>query len=157
MKLTAVLRPADTSKITPDLLPTVPAWWPLPGAKALEPAVEGQPPRLPAQVRAAFALTAAIEGPYDGDRLTLTGGDGQEPDGTLSMADGTIVYALDRTVSNRRVVTYRYAPHLSPGHRAMMSAVEAALEEHGQTYAMGAREDDTTARGYADAHGNGDD
>ena len=155
MRLTAVLRPADTSKITADLMPAIPAWWPLPGAKALEPAVEGGPPRLPAQVRAATALSAAIEGPYDGQRLTVTGRDGQQPDRTLVMGDGAIVYALDETVSNATHLTYRYAPHLSPGHRAMMEAVEAAFVDHGRTYAMEAREDDTTARGYADAHGDG--
>jgi len=73
-------------------------------------------------------LAEVRRGPYDGQRGAVL----RTPDGTLPatlvFAAGRIVYALDREQDG--TATYRYAPALSPAHRALMDAVAEQYAEH---------------------------
>lgn len=153
--ISAVFRPADPSKVDRDDLPTLPAWWPLSGAKELRlnPADEDSPtdesPENRVRVRTGRQLAEACEGPMDGQRQDLRREADGAPPRLVVLFDGSMVYLRSDAESTQHVAVYRYAPHLSPAHRKMMAAVADGFNEYGQTYAEGARHDDTSAPGYS--------
>lgn len=152
--LPAILKPADPERLNREHLPTIPAWFPLPGSRELIDPDTGLPTgKTPEQVRRAYAITAACEGPHDGQ----PGGKVQWPEGgappdELAFVEGQAVYRLSRRESNERALVYRYSPGDSLIHPTLMRAVEDAFSQAGPQYAQEAREDDTTAFGYADRH-----
>lgn len=152
-QLPIVLKPARADRIDAEHLPVIPAWWPLPDARELIDRDTGTPTgATPDQVRRGRALLEASQGPHDGERMTVTFRDGAAPPPEVVLADGLVVYRIDHVDSNKRVLTYRYSPADSQIHAGAMRAVEEAFAEYGSQYALEAREDDTSALGYADRH-----
>lgn len=82
------------------------------------------PPGIPfAEVR---------RGPFDGKRdiVVRPDADGELPR-HATFGNGAVVYEYDRRDSKGRAV-YRYAPRLSPSHRAVIDAVAEVYAEHAQ-------------------------
>ena len=76
-------------------------------------------------------------GPFDGKRDI---GVRPDPDGALpkhmTFGDGRVVYEYDGRDAQGRAV-YRYAPNLSPSHRAVMDGVAEVYAEHALNQAKG--------------------
>ncbi len=73
-------------------------------------------------------LAEVRRGPYDGQRGAVRRETNGDLPRLLVFASGRIVYALDREQDG--TATYRYAPALSPAHRALMDAVAEQHAEH---------------------------
>ncbi|MFF7534883.1 hypothetical protein ACFZB2_38225 [Streptomyces bobili] len=79
-------------------------------------------------------------GPYDGQRgAVMRTTDGELPR-TLAFpaGDPRVVYEYDRMKGTTAV--YRYAPNLSPVHRALMDAVAEQYREHAAQQAKGGQQ-----------------
>lgn len=139
------LRPAHPSMVGDEHKPTLPDWYPLPGAKVLrrdpeDPDTVDASPENRVRVREQERTAAACEGPHDGERRVAYTTD-PEPPRVLWLDDGRTAYLRSDAESERVLIVYRYSPADSPGHRLYMGAVEDAYAEYGQTYAEGARHD----------------
>ncbi|MFD4572089.1 hypothetical protein ACFWNK_01840 [Streptomyces sp. NPDC058417] len=76
-------------------------------------------------------------GPFDGkqDIAVRADHDGALPK-HLTFGDGRVVYEYDGLNKQSRAV-YRYAPNLSPSHRAVMDGVAEVYAEHALKKAQG--------------------
>ena len=144
---TAVLTPALPTAITSEAqLPRLPDWYPLdpkPG--------EGAPytSEQRAALRRKAALGAALQGPYDGQRMQVQVPEGGEPPARFTPLQlPTVWYTLDRDASNPHQLVYRYDPTCWL-HPKLIGAVEDGFREFADPqYAQEAREDDQDAQGY---------
>lgn len=158
--LPAVLTPALPHMITdPSQLPALPDWYPLdrrPTDDLPDPAPYTREQR--AHLRAQAALAEAVQGPYDGQRLRVAVPEGSSPPARFTPENApTVWYTLDERASNEHQLVYRYDPSCYL-HAQLIKAVEDGFTEHAdRQYAMAAREDDTDAPGYGDAHPGGTD
>lgn len=136
-ELPAKFQAALPDDVAADDLPVLPDWYPVDrDATEDEPAVVYTAEQR-AAARHARALTEARRGPMDGTAIMVTvlG----SPPATLPVF-GVYTYRLSEAESTADALTYRYAPHLSPGHRKMMAeAVTEGFREYGQEHVQAAQ------------------
>jgi len=137
----ATFRPALPGWIEAEHLPNLPEWWPLPWSRPLrsnpeDPDSADNSAEARGRARHAAALAQACEGLKDGHQERFTYKDA--PPSAVTCVEGAFTYVLVPSESSEGNLTYRYAPHLSRGHRACMAAVEEAYKENGPSYIEGA-------------------
>lgn len=153
--LTARLAPALPAAIThPGMLPAAPAWFPLdPKPTDTDPHPAPYTDEERAARRAAWALSEALAGPFDGTRLRIDLADNQAPPARFVPEQlPEVWYNLDEQASTPHGLVYRYDPGCYL-HGKLIAAVEDGFREHAdEQYALQARLDDEDAPGYDDAH-----
>lgn len=144
--LPCTFRPALPDWITDDLMPRIPAWWPLPARDEHGELLPEQPTEAErAEQRRARALLEACTGPIDNTRgRVMLDRDGNPP-AEQTLVEGRCVYVRVNAESNRRHVIYRYSPQLSLIHAECVRAVEDGFAEYGLEYALEASHDDPDA------------